>query len=598
MRGEFCQGFRAVASSSSQLRTSTRPRFLHVPFIPPPLGASRATASHNRQQLRALSPSMPRGPSRLRQQSRPVSPIRGSGQNNNKPNPRVVQNQRLAHKPLGKRNADSDDSDELVTKGQGRTRGRPVPTVEVYASGALGTGDKPNSHPTRAQRRKQFEQARRNGTKAQTSPSAPSVMSQAKTPRSKPSPLHASEVPSPAPAVQSPQTLPYPRPTPLREDSILNGIKPRKRQNSILMEASLDESTMGSFALPEDENSPLHLPKQKQSTESPRSQPPSATSSSKKRKLGLDDLPSTAADASRTSNLSTHESAPEPELPTQSIHTLRTPGQKQRRRTLDQDEADIMAPPMSSSSEHSSPAKPAPVVSKRSKAKAKAPPAALSTQELQAQLMPAKPQKVLRARNKRGEFDISSDSPENDEQPPEGEDDSTFLGPSKRRSTQTTRRQPSTAPAKSTKSVHRAAPDKNKKKAKTKQSTTPAPLLLASTRSRRAVVPSSEEEDPPAKSPSQLSIISVASPPQRTRPRDNKSTAGKARRGGSPLKWSLGKENLGDGDDDESVSGGSEGLKLPSPRKQYGGKWAEIDDFEMDFEDVVVGDVSSDPLAR
>jgi hypothetical protein len=39
------------------------------------------------------------------------------------------------------------------------------------------------------------------------------------------------------------------------------------------------------------------------------------------------------------------------------------------------------------------------------------------------------------------------------------------------------------------------------------------------------------------------------------------------------------------------------GGKLPSPVR-YGGKWGEIDDFEMEFEDVELPSVSSDPLAR
>ncbi|ETN46212.1 uncharacterized protein HMPREF1541_00396 [Cyphellophora europaea CBS 101466] len=576
---------------------------------------------------------MARPRARVRQLPQAASPRRSPGKTQK--SPRASQNEKLAHKPVGKRLADSDDSDELVIKGQGRRRGRDTQTYDVYASGALGTGDEPNAHPTRAQRRKQLEEAKKNGALPLKSPLASASVSRDKTPAHQPSLQHSqTRSPSQGPAVQPPQHASGAQPTPLHEESILNGIKPRKRQNSILLDPGLDESTLGSFALPEDENSPLHLPKQKHVERTPPSNPPS--SGSKKRKLGPDDVPTTPAESSRISELLPQQSHPEPQLPPQPLSTLRMSGQKHRRKTINQDDDEIMAPPMSSSSYASSPAKAPPLPSKRGKSKSKAPPATLTTQELQAQLMPSKRQKSTRNRHAAASvFDIASDTnPDDAIAPSEDEDDSTFLAPSKRKSTKTApRRQTSATATKATTqaSSRRKAADnaRNKKK----QCTAPAPLLASShLRSRSTATTATDTDtnahDQPAKFPSQqqqLSVISAASPPQRPRTRaagakgKARSTGKEARSGGSPLKQSFSgrdrevgdKENPGGGagsGDDELIEVGVEAearaqeeeeLRLPSPKKAaFGGKWAEIDDFEMDFEDVVVGNVSSDPLAR
>jgi hypothetical protein len=528
-----------------------------------------------------------RPPARLRQQPQPASPRR-KGVKTNTLSPGAV-NQLTAHKPLGKRLADSDDSDELVTRGNGRRRARAAQTVDVYSSGALGKGDVPNSHPTRAQRKKSLEQALNSGKKPSKSPLGPNAREAHSGPTNISSPLQTSTALSRAPAVQPPSVA---RPTPLREDSILNGIKPRKRQNSILLEPSLDESTLGSFALPEDENSPLNLPRQKPLTQSPQTRTPAAGSSSKKRKLGADDVPTTPAESSRIPVAPPKEHTTEPRLPSVSRTTPAPADRKNLDVAPDHDETDIMAPPMSSSSEHSSPGRPPAAAPQRHKTKSKAPPVSLTTADLQARLMPTKRQKALRARNKTSEFDIPSDSPEDAEAQSNGEDDSTFLGPGKRRATRAAR-QPaaSAAPKKNAKATRRKVPG-SKAKQSLKQSTTPeTPLLSSPSRS----LDQPDQNETPAKSPSQLSSISVVTPPQRVPHgrRGYKSTGVRGRAGGSPLKQVHGKEN--EGDDDGSV--GDDEVKLPSPRKKYGGKWAEIDDFEMDFEDVIV-DISSDPLAR
>lgn len=43
---------------------------------------------------------------------------------------------------------------------------------------------------------------------------------------------------------------------------------------------------------------------------------------------------------------------------------------------------------------------------------------------------------------------------------------------------------------------------------------------------------------------------------------------------------------------------GTETTTTTTKKKTFGGRWAAIDDFEMDFEEVSCGSWSSDPLAR
>jgi len=64
--------------------------------------------------------------------------------------------QKLAHKSVGQRPADGDDNDRLVIKGNGR-RGRNVPRQEIYASGAVGAGNKPGAQPSSREKKKHDE---------------------------------------------------------------------------------------------------------------------------------------------------------------------------------------------------------------------------------------------------------------------------------------------------------------------------------------------------------------------------------------------------------------------------------------------------------
>jgi hypothetical protein len=553
---------------------------------------------------------------RSRSRSHPRSPKKSPTQLSKQSSPHS-HNQLLANKPLGKRLVDSDDSDELVVKGIGQRRSRQAHTVDVFVSGALGSGDKPNAHPTRAQRRKQLQDAMKSGKTTSESPSA-----SAKSPLERVAPESARSSSVTAPAVRAPQPPPSAQPTPLREESLLNGIRPRKRQNSILQDPGLDDTTLGSFALPDDINSPLNLPPRTAVATSSPAIP--TTSSSKKRKLNSDDVPSSPGKSPSVSGPHGTSESPSAALP-----RALEPRNVRHVTASHDDDDEVMAPPISSSSAPTSPAKPSPIQTKKANSRSQKPPAKLTTQELQAQLMPTKRQKDLRKRQKRtSEFDIPSDT-----DPAPSQEDSTFLEPGKHRATrrskttttdQLSRRKGSGTSAaggvvkppnvKGSKGGKKAPPSRSTTtKLKTKST---APSLLPSRRSRPAATSPLREADQPAKSPSsQLSssVIVVATPPNRRRfhtTRINRAetstspsaSAKRARAGGSPLNHSLdsapgGNEGDSSSDKENSVAGGAAALKLPSPVR-YGGRWAEIDDFEMDFEDVELPSVSSDPLAR
>ncbi|RMZ74867.1 hypothetical protein DV737_g5653, partial [Chaetothyriales sp. CBS 132003] len=215
---------------------------------------------------------------------------------------------KLADKPVGTRPEDSDDSDQLVTKGPGGRRGRFNPMQQIYLSGGLGAGDKPGAHPTRAQRIKSM-------AKALNSARSSSAVSERPVDRL-----------GLGPASQSPRTngvVMTARTTPARDGSILEGFKPRKRQLSVLHAAPLDWSSLSpgndSFALPDDESTPAQAPP---ASHLPNGTPLSSDSASRKRKLGSCEPLS----ASR-----------QPGTPLLASDT-RASDQKRRRQTLDADE--------------------------------------------------------------------------------------------------------------------------------------------------------------------------------------------------------------------------------------------------------------------
>ncbi|RMZ91255.1 hypothetical protein DV736_g1514, partial [Chaetothyriales sp. CBS 134916] len=332
--------------------------------------------------------------------------------------------QNLSDKPVGMRPEDSDDSDQLVTKGPGGRRGRFNPIQEIYASGGVGAGDKLGAHPTRAQRMKSM-------AKALKSPRPSSAVSQG--PVDRPGNGGASE------SAMTNGVLTTAHITPTRDASILEGFKPRKRQLSVLHVAPLDSSTLNfsndSFALPDDESTPAQVP----ARQLPNGTPMSSDSASRKRKLGSSDPLS----ASR--QLGT---------PLMISDTRASSNQKRPRPTLNTHEVGnddrVMAPPLSCSSSSSSasppasspawpissnwlhkPLRPSSATTRTQTATATTTAttvATRTTQQLQA-LMPSKRQRAQPTRANASEFDIPSDASSD----PVGEPDESFLPPTKRR---------------------------------------------------------------------------------------------------------------------------------------------------------------------
>ena len=538
----------------------------------------------------ARSTAMPRPATRHQRNPRPRSPKQPS-----LPSPRLADRKQLAQQ-LSRKSAaqplqDSDDSDRLVVKGPGGRTGGYLPKNEIYASGGVGKGDKPGSHPTRAQRRKQMIQA------AQGQQRADSSNQRSPPQRSESRDAEARPVTAPSSATR-PTTA---QPTPAKENSILDGIRPRRRQHSILQASEAEGSSLGltddSFALPDDESTPLNASKAKATTTTPSS------SASRKRKLG----PSEPVESAMQTLDKPKKSPAEPALPPQPLSTLRASGQKQRPRTNEEDES-VMAPPMSSSSSNS-PAKP----KSSSPSKLRRPaqqPATLLTSQLQALMMPTKRRKTTRARQ-RSEFDIpeDSDSPAHHISEPDHED-SSFL-PTRRKRTKSRPREKDKdqLSSRSTK----AATKSKQNNAKSKAKVAPAQAASKSNISTRLTL-SRSAGNKGTKSPSQHSTT-ARTPSVSSDPNGGKvvASSGRERRsGGSPLKELVSMADIG-GKENRNLSRVGEGsevlveasdeerdvveTKVPPPKKARS-KWDEIDAWDMDFEEVEVWERSSEKDAR
>ena len=529
---------------------------------------------------------------------------------------------RLANKPVGSRPTDSDDSDRLVVKANVR-RGRYAPKQEIYASGAVGAGDKPGSYPTRAQRRKSLTDAtteilangqkdtrKEKGTGAtkakkaqQQSEEEPQDKSRhvngginkpptAKKNTGAPSPLASSAV-KPARSILEPVQL-----TPTRENSILGTLKPRRRQPSILQNLDQDSSSFNigdeEEFLPHDESTPFK--------DSNPHQPVSASASllssaSRKRKFGvsvpLDPAEPQSLHKPTSSPLSALGNTPEPSLPTSNVSALRESGRKHRESTRNED--DIMALPASSSSAPSSPIvpKPAAPTAKVKKQSTKSAPT-MTTKDLLEGAMPSKRQRNVRERTRNRDFDIPADP---DSDAPVEEDESVFLPAKKGRKTK--RKEPlsksSTArtkanakplPGKATKSSQASAKAAGKAKSSTNHiSSATAPVLT----------PSTSTSNRETKSPSQQHSTTYTSPTS------NLETAEAEKSkpyGGSRLSRRISdKENQAAGDSSEIEDSHERAQDVGKTAPPTKGKWADIDSWDMDFEEVEVFS-SSSPTRR
>lgn len=330
---------------------------------------------------------------------------------------------RLAHKAVGERPIDSDDSDKLVTRSTNRPR-RNGTMREVYASGAVAKGDKPGAYPTRAQRLQHLardtkqvikENMQRRSSSATKSASPASAKSPLNVVQTNDKPDREANNSTGRSATRSPPNASVAiQQTPGAETSILGTLKPRRRQASILhMIENNDESTINpedeEQFLPDDESTPLRTNK----PVTPSSTKDLASSSTRKRKLRsgepaqpVNSVSKAREEVSRSSLVpDSRPQSSESSLPLQS--ETEQPRRKRSRpsgQTV-QDEDDIMAPPQSSSPEPSPERSIEPITTKAEKSKPSAP----TTKDLQS-LMPSKRRQGTRERTKVNEFDIPEDT--------------------------------------------------------------------------------------------------------------------------------------------------------------------------------------------
>lgn len=593
---------------------------------------------------------MPRAPLRRRQVNHPRPVLRASKRIPNSSPAKAELAQKLAHKPLGIRPTDSDDSDRLVVRGNGGRRGRYIPRQEIYASGAVADGDKPGNYPTRAQRRKNMNnvtkeiiadeqrELQKNGVSVSASPSqkrqqlmenSPLVNGHVNKPTAAKNIANSSPI-APSSIAKPPGSILRPvQATPARENSILGSLKPRRRQPSILQNLDHDSSSFDledeEKFLPDDESTPPNQPEAQCPIQTPSTSSP-IVSSSRKRKFGASD-PLDPTEHESVRNLTNSplwavrepQVSLEPSLPTIPSSALRDPGKKQREKIHDED---VMALPESSSSPAPTPAKnEAPIATKKSRKKASKPLPSMTTKELQATMMPSKRHPTARERRRnRGDFEIPADSDSEPEEASEEEDVSNFLpfkrGRKARRKEPVTKLSNKRARAKPGKggkqniSSAAAAAAANKSKSSTSHllTTTTAPILT----------PSTTASNRETKSPSQQSTTNTSSNTDPTLAKE-----GTQRRYGGSRRQNRDTATTAGGQDKENQhmdcsniescdnmldleatgSGADEGVIGKRPQKPpplVKSKWAEIDAWDMDFEDVEVmtGSGSSSPTRR
>lgn len=424
------------------------------------------------------------------------------------------------------------------------------------------------------------------------------------------------------------------QPTPTREYSILGTLKPRRRQPSILRNLDHESSSFEVYDedefLPDDESTPVHATRSQNSNSTPATKS-SQIPSSRKRKLDAIDhvLPDKEVNVHTQplSPLPTGLGAnrtPEPALPPVPLSTLRESGRKQRERLAVHD--DVMALPESSSSPMASPVKAKATSARKTRQRTTNKVPVMKTEELQALMMPTKRRRTARERNLAPDgldtpVGSHSDGPKSSQN-----DDSSFLPRQKGRKTR--QKTLVAKPSKRQRTVRdgahvaitrkpgtiAAAAAKSKSKPSTKHlitTTTPPPAPSATSSPRRVRE---------TKSPSQLSSVEFSNihnqianrvTPRRSE-RGQKWYGGSLRRGKGPVDGPD-KENqeFPDGHLDEAAIEHSKVASVPPPNQHLAGgqrktspkridKWAEIDAWDMDFEDVeaMTGSGDSSPMRR
>lgn len=337
--------------------------------------------------------------------------------------PRAELRQKLEHKAIGTRPHDSDDSDQLVTAAPFKRNFRNVPRQEIYASGGVAAGDKPGAHPSR--RESKDITSLPNGLNTAPSPPTETQPQQRSSFLPDRAPF-SSHNPRSSPATSSLTKHGKPLYTPLAgtpagSTSILGTLQPRRRQNSILHLLGNDDSSSFSLGdeadfLPDAESTPLGLGKPVIRTTSTPLSSLSQSSKSRKRKTSplatqLDAVPSKMTISTPVEGKETRMAA-EPDLPVQLQSSEAAPSKTQQVDARSEDE--IMAPPKSSSSPVPSPVKGTESSSMRDRGPRKIRVGRpVTTEELQ-QMLPKKPRPRRERKQTRNEFDIPPDSSASD----------------------------------------------------------------------------------------------------------------------------------------------------------------------------------------
>ncbi|KAK5081276.1 hypothetical protein LTR05_008070 [Lithohypha guttulata] len=511
----------------------------------------------------------------------PRPPVRRRRQNSFSPKKQIITTEstqarqvlerKLSDKPVGKRPQDSDDSDALVTT---RTPSRNRKRQEIYASGAVAKGDKPGGYPTRAQRNRTMRentteilsQRSRSASRATSvvsaTPPAALVVDKEKSAqetRSRTTPELSSKKEK---RIQEKPITVASNPTPRAEVSVLGKIKPRKRQASILQLIENDANNESSIINSDDEAQFLPDEVSTPTAQNRRSLTSSTSkeSTSLKRKRGTEE-PETATNKRP---FSSPRSADSNQIP--------PPSRSQNRKLSNavvqlRQEDDIMAPP-ESSDEDEGPDKEAgstrpPHRSDKQK------PVALSTQQLQ-NLMPSKKhqQPPRRKQPPRAEFDIPADSTDNTDDEVDEEDHSSFMPASARKKTKRPQRGTKKAITKGL--ANQSKPRPKDKKAKSTIAQTP--------------------------SPDTTMRVKASNTPLATA---NSAKGVKKRYGGS-RRQAAGKENqpISLSEEPSDIDGVQKSNPIGSEVRAWNRKWADIDDFDLAFEDVSMSTRSSSPLRR
>lgn len=533
----------------------------------------------------------------------------------------------VAGKPKGKKQGDSDDSDQLVTT---RTSARNRKRQDVYASGGVGKGDKPGALPSRAQSTRSMRKdtdeilsqrsrsASRSASRAGSEQSVQPVSTQ--TPVTKGKKNASSETNSGSRAnIEGKKKAIDQSPTNGQVTaSILGKIKPRKRQDSILKLIQADgndESTIMSRDEAEFLPDAVSTPTVANQTQTPQR-------SSLKRKRGTD-LTESVSKQQFTSLLSSPIRERNPAI--RSSPEISQPSRSQRRKltttSITQEEEDsIMALPESSDSEDDAGedlpvTKPGPRTSKEDAA------VIPSTNTLQ-NLMPSRKQEPLPKRRTKDAFALPRDSsPSSDTEMNESIDESSAFVPGSARKKQKRVTAQSKTGQSSKKTTNGSkTPSKLKTNAKSTNTTslaTPSPVRVRTPLPLSSVKASTRGTS--AKSPSKqgTTIMRDKTSLAVNTPMIGKGTVAQGKSGrkqyGGSRRRGAGKENNPAGFSEESSNGDdTNGMgqsntnmdqkieqRIDGPEiKAWKKKWANIDDFQMEIEEVSMSTRSSSPMAR